>query len=108
MLVYALKGLSLFSVKARDLGVSDPATDLFVVQALFATLSNVNFDEARFVALIREALARRDAMRERFYTLYEERYGNPCPSRPPGTTLTAIKSNLNAKTPPSASWPNRI
>lgn len=77
LLVYALKGISLFSVKARDLGDSDPATDLFVVQALFATLSNVNFDEARFVGLIREALARRDAVRARFYTLYEEHYGQP-------------------------------
>ena len=77
LLVYALKGIAIFSVKARDLGESDPATDLFVVQALFATLSNVNFDEARFVGLIQEAFARRDMLRERFYTLYEERYGCP-------------------------------
>lgn len=77
LLVYALKGIALFSVKARELGDSDPATDLFVVQALFATLSNVNFDEARFAGLIREALARRDAVRARFYTLHEERYGQP-------------------------------
>lgn len=77
LLVYALKGIALFSVKARDLGDSDPATDLFVVQALFATLSNVNFDEERFVGLIHEALARRDEVRVRFYTLYEETNGRP-------------------------------
>lgn len=77
MLVYALKGLSIYAVKARELGQSDPATDLFVVQALFATLSNVNFDEERFVELIREAFARRDALRQQFYTLYEDRTGTP-------------------------------
>ncbi len=75
MLVYALKGVSVFSVKARELGYSDPTTDLFVVQALFATLSNVNFDEARFVELIHEAFARRDALRAHFYTLYEAQQG---------------------------------
>ncbi len=76
MLVYALKGISLYSVKARELGYSDPETDLFVVQALFATLSNVNFDEARFVELIREAFARRDELRNRFYTRYAMRWGS--------------------------------
>lgn len=75
MLVYALKGVSIYGTKARELGYSDPATDLFVMQALFATLSNVNFDEARFVELIQEALARRDDLRNRFYVRYVNQHG---------------------------------
>lgn len=77
MLVFALKGLSVCAVKARELGESDPATDLFVAQALFATLSNVNFDDERIVELIIEALNRRDQARQRFFELYVARHGQP-------------------------------
>ncbi len=62
-LVYALKGLAAVAVPARALGISDPATDLFVAHALFATLTNVNFDRQRIYALTCEALARRDTLR---------------------------------------------
>lgn len=63
-LVYALKGLSAVAVRARAFGISDPTTDLFVAQALFATLTNVNFDRQRIYALTCEAFARRDTLRE--------------------------------------------
>lgn len=75
MLVYALKGLSVCAVKARELGESDAATELFVAQSLFATLSNVNFDDERIVGLIVEALERRDQARQRFFDLYAARHG---------------------------------
>ncbi len=62
-LVYALKGLAAVAVEARAHGISDPSTDLFVAQALFATLTNVNFDRQRIYALACEAFARRDTLR---------------------------------------------
>jgi len=101
MLVYALKGVSIYAVKARELGYSEPATDLFVVQALFATLSNVNFDEARFVELIHDAFARRDALRQQFYARYEERTGvpftQPLPEAATWYYLTGDQAELLAK-----------
>ncbi len=62
-LVYALKGLAAVAVRARSCGVVDATADLFVAQALFATLSNVNFDPQRIYELTAEAFARRDALR---------------------------------------------
>jgi hydroxylamine reductase len=101
MLVYALKGLSIYAVKARELGYSEPATDLFVVQALFSTLSNVNFDECRFVDLIREALARRDDLRNRFYDLYAAQQGTdfvePLPEAATWYYLTGDEAEFAAK-----------
>ncbi|MBG0777935.1 MAG: hydroxylamine reductase [Desulfovibrionaceae bacterium] len=64
LLVYALQGLSRVAVAARGAGVEDRETDRFVCAALFATLTNVNFDAARFVAFVREAVARRDKLAE--------------------------------------------
>jgi hydroxylamine reductase len=62
-LLYALQGLSFYGVRARAAGIVDEATDLFVAQALFATLTNVNFDPQRIVQLIDEAIERREQVR---------------------------------------------
>ena len=77
-LLYALKGLSAVGMRAPA-GVNDPATDLFVAQALFATLTNVNFDPERIFALTQEAFARRDTLRPR---VHEARHaaGLSCPT----------------------------
>ncbi len=64
-LLYALKGLAFYGVRARALGIVDASTDLFVAQALFATLTNVNFDQERLAQLIRETFVRRDQLRAR-------------------------------------------
>lgn len=62
-LLYALKGLSYYGVRARAQGIGDETTDRFVAQSLFATLTNVNFDPERLVQLIREAVARSEQLR---------------------------------------------
>ncbi len=43
-LVYGLKGMSAYASHARRLGASDPEVDAFVQEALFSTMTNVNFD----------------------------------------------------------------
>ncbi|NTW02117.1 MAG: hydroxylamine reductase [Oscillochloris sp.] len=67
-LLYALKGLAAVAVRGQESGVIDPATDLFMAQALFATLTNVNFDHERIYSLTKEAFAHRDALRTRVHT----------------------------------------
>jgi len=62
LLIWLLKGISFYGVRARELGISDPEADLFVAQALFATITNANFDPQRFVALAERALELRDRL----------------------------------------------
>ncbi len=62
LLVYALMGLSAVAVDARKAGIIDHAVDVFTVKALFSTLTNVDFDPERFVALLGECAALRDAL----------------------------------------------
>ena len=52
LLIHALKGLSFYAVEGRKAGVSNPDVDKFTTEALFSTLTNVNFDQARFQTLI--------------------------------------------------------
>lgn len=44
ILLYGLKGLSAYACHARRLGASSPEVDAFVQEALFMTMTNVNFD----------------------------------------------------------------
>jgi len=68
LLVYALKALAMYAHRAHGLGVKDREADVFTVKALFATLTNVNFDPDR----IRELILRAHALRERMHAAYEE------------------------------------
>ena len=65
LLIHALKGLSLVAVEGRKVGVVDREINAFTVEAAFSTLTNVNFDSARFVLLIQRCVALRDRLKER-------------------------------------------
>ncbi|MFH0823321.1 MAG: hydroxylamine reductase [Pseudomonadota bacterium] len=63
LLTYALKGLSLYAVEGRKVGVVDPEADVFTAKAMFATLTNVNFDSERFVEFLKKCAALRDGLK---------------------------------------------
>ncbi len=52
LLVYASKGISMYANRARKLGVIDSQVDRFVTEALFTTVTNVNFDPERLEGLL--------------------------------------------------------
>ncbi len=62
LLIWTLKGLSWHGERARERGEIDPEVDLFVAEALFSTITNVNFDPERLCGLIRTALEMRDRL----------------------------------------------
>lgn len=64
LLIYALRGLALVAVEGRRVGVVDREADAFVAEALFSTLTNVNFDPNRFKdGLIPRAVQLREALK---------------------------------------------
>ncbi len=63
VLIYALCGLSLYAHEARQQGIVDAELDRFVMKAVFATLTNVNFDPDRFAALITATVERREKLK---------------------------------------------
>ena len=65
LLIYALKGLSLYAVEGRKVGVTDREVNIFTVEAIFSTLTNVNFDPARFVQMIQRCVTLRDNLKEK-------------------------------------------
>jgi len=65
LLVYALKGLSIVALRGRGLGIKDADLGHFTCEAIFSTLTNVNFDPQRFAALIHETVNQREALKKR-------------------------------------------
>jgi hydroxylamine reductase len=65
LLVYALKGLALYAVEGRKVGVKDHEVNVFTVKAAFSTLTNVNFDPARFQPLINRCVELRENLKQK-------------------------------------------
>jgi hydroxylamine reductase len=65
LLVYALTGLAQAAAVGRKAGIRDRAADVFTCEALFATITNVDFNPERFPPLIRRSVSYRDALVEK-------------------------------------------
>jgi len=68
LLIYATKGISMYAHRARQLGAADRDVNVFTVEALFTTVTNVNFDPERLLRL----LGRASRIRDKAQLLYEE------------------------------------
>ena len=76
LLVYSVKGIAMYAHRARQAGAADPAIDSFVIDCLFATGTNVNFDPERLASLIASAAT----VRDRAQKLYERACAGSVPS----------------------------
>jgi len=56
VLVHMVKGIAMYAARARALGAKDRAADVFVTEALFSTVTNVNFDPQRLCGLLTKAV----------------------------------------------------
>jgi hydroxylamine reductase len=54
ILIYLSKAISMYAWRAAELGVRKEEIDRYVVEALFTTVTNVNFDSARIVNFIKK------------------------------------------------------
>jgi len=75
LLIYVLRGISVYGEKAKDFDIFDKASGLFIAQALFATITNANWDNQRFIWLIKEGLRIREELKTKFFTVYKEKNG---------------------------------
>ena len=67
LLLHAAKGMAQYAQRARLLQASDRALDRFLLEAIFITVTNVNFDALAIEKAIRRAVVLREDARE----LYE-------------------------------------
>ncbi|MDD5218426.1 MAG: hydroxylamine reductase [Candidatus Omnitrophica bacterium] len=75
LLIYSLEGVSVYADLARALGVRDRETDLFVIEGLFTTVTNVNFDAERLCDIIRHSIQVREKIKKLFFAAYQKKHG---------------------------------
>jgi len=63
LLIYAVKGLSQYAVEVRKYGEVNSQINHFTCEAIFSTLTNVDFDPKRFVDLIHDCVKYRDLLK---------------------------------------------
>ncbi len=64
LLVHQARGVAQYARRARELGAATPEADRFVLEALFAAVTNVDFDPERLAETVRRGAAVRDRTRE--------------------------------------------
>ena len=75
LLLKELKGIGVLGHALRELGYSDGRTDLFVVEALLTTVTNVDFDPRRLQGWIESSHKIKEALQEKFHELYLKKNG---------------------------------
>lgn len=66
LLIYAVKGIAQYAHRARKLGITDDEVNLFTVEALFSTITNVDFDPERLQVLLHRACELKEKIRQRY------------------------------------------
>jgi hydroxylamine reductase len=68
LLIYLLRGLAPVALQAHESGISTLEVDRFTCEAMFATMTNVNFDQRRFTDYTRRAIAYREQLKAQIQT----------------------------------------
>jgi len=85
-LIFALKGIAAYAYHAGQLGQKDEQVNEFMHEALFATLTNVDFDLDRYLELVLKAGEMNLRVMEMLNNANTSTFGNPTPvSVPRGT-----------------------
>ncbi len=94
LLVYAVKGLSQVALEGRNVGIKDTVIDHFSCEAIFSTLTNVDFDPDRFVELIHKTVNLRDDLKAKISAAGGK---SDFPDGPAGFTPEATREGLVAQ-----------
>jgi hydroxylamine reductase len=94
LVVYTMRGLSQVAVEGRKAGISDPEVNSFTAEAMFSTLTNVDFDPERFKPILEKTVA----LRERLKTKVKAAGGKvDFPEGPANLTLAGSLEGLTAQ-----------
>ncbi len=81
MLLYGLKGMCSYAHHARRLGKTDEEVSAFVEEALFATVTNVNFDVDSLFEMVMECGRKNLRVMELLDQGHTEKFGKPGPAK---------------------------
>ena len=93
LLIYMLRGLSQLTIETRKLSIETENISVFTCKALFATLTNVNFNPDNIIEYIRKAAELREQLRKKI----QAARGHEVSSEPVNMVLEKTKEGLIAQ-----------
>jgi hydroxylamine reductase len=75
LLMHSLKGIAFYGKRARELGVKDQDVDRFLIEGLFTTVTNVNFDPESLRKVIVESYEVKQKIKSLFLAAYKKKRG---------------------------------
>lgn len=81
LLLFGLKGAAAYTYHARELGARDEEIDAFMDEALFKTVTNVDFDLDRHLEMVLKCGAINLKAMEILDKAHTQRFGNPVPTQ---------------------------
>ena len=106
LLIFITKGISVYSTRARKFGIVNKDVDNFIMQSLFATITNANFDKKVFIQRIKSGLQLRETIKKQYISAG----GSLQTPRDANTWLEKVMSVLGTKytmeesLPEAATW----
>jgi hydroxylamine reductase len=77
LILHAAKGVAQYAHRARQLGAIDHGVDVGIVEALFTTVTNVNFDAQRLQQVLGRTLTLRDQARQLYASACQKQGRTP-------------------------------
>ena len=89
--IHIMKGIAWISSKLLQYDKYYAQDSLAVMQGLFKTITNANWDEAQIIDTITSLIALRDKRFTELDALYVAKHGKPCPLPPPDAVACKVK-----------------
>ncbi|MBA4507727.1 MULTISPECIES: hydroxylamine reductase [Clostridium] len=64
LIIYVVKGIAIYSSQAREIGLNTSEADKFIVESLFSTITNANFDGKTLNARVQKGLKIRQNLKD--------------------------------------------
>src|SRR6266545_3391219 len=94
LMLLGLKGLAIYADKARELGAKDEAADLFMIEGLFTTVTNVDFDQDQLAGKLRTCCELKEKVKGIYENAYRQKNGAAAPQITEGPAAWVIADNL--------------
>ncbi|MBP7654402.1 hydroxylamine reductase [Candidatus Dependentiae bacterium] len=77
LIIFQLKGISLYAYELRKIGIKSIEADRFAVEALFTTITNVDFDNNRLESIIRKGDEIKKSLKKQYLSNSKKEIDNP-------------------------------
>jgi len=90
LIIFQLKGIALYAAELRQKGVNSVKADRYSLEALFTTVTNVDFDNARLQQIIMKGDEVKEELRKTYLSISGNDISNPAANWRPADTLEQL------------------